>query len=182
MQTRGDKSVYIGLGGGNKGEMKDSSRMLITKDFCRTWSVSSLPLKRSETSGIFSVHFINDTDGVAVGGDYKNEDGTESNYAFTTNGGSTWSTTSPRVPPSGFRSCVAQYVSGKEIGLVAVGPNGTDLSTDLGHKWRRVSDKGFNVVRFSPDGKAGWAAGAEGWIAKWKTPKVAKSPADDATK
>lgn len=182
MQTRGDQSVYIGLGGGKDGQFKTSSRMLISRDYCRTWSVSSLPLKRSQSSGIFSVHFINDTDGVAVGGDYNNKDGTQSNYAFTTNGGKTWATPSPRVPPSGFRSCVAQYVRGKEIGLVAVGPNGTDLSTDLGHKWRRISDKGFNVVRFSPDGKTGWAAGSDGRIAKWKMPKVMKSkPKESAT-
>ena len=172
MQARGNKSLYIGLGGGKDGRTKASSRMLITQDFCKTWTASSLPLRRSETSGIFSVHFFNETDGVAVGGDYKNADSTESNYAFTSNGGKTWATPSPRVPPTGFRSCVAQYVSGKEIGLVAVGPNGTDLSTDLGHKWRRVSDKGFNVVAFSPDGMTGWAAGADGRIAKWKMPKV----------
>ena len=182
MQTRGQSSVYIGLGGGQNGQTKNSSRMFISTDYCKTWTVGSLPLKRSETSGIFSVHFINDTEGVAVGGDYQKQDSTESNYAFTSNGGETWATPDPRVPPSGFRSCVAQYVSGKEIGLVAVGPNGTDLSTDLGHKWRRISDKGFNVVRFSPDGKYGWAAGANGRIAKWKMPKVAKRDADKAKK
>ena len=82
MQTRGRDSIYIGLGGGNKGEMKDSSRLLVSRDFCKTWTVGVLPLKRAETSGIFSVHFFNDDDGVAVGGDYQNEDSTESNYAF----------------------------------------------------------------------------------------------------
>ena len=174
MQARGRKSLYIGLGGGKDGRTDPSSRMLITRDFCKTWTVSGLPLRRSATSGIFSVHFFNDEDGVAVGGDYKNADSTESNYAFTENGGETWSIPSPRVPPTGFRSCIAQYVSGKEIGLVAVGPNGTDLSSDLGHKWRRISDKGYNVVGFSPDGKTGWAAGADGRIAKWKMPKVKK--------
>lgn len=174
MQTRGRDSIYIGLGGGNKGEMKDSSRLLVSRDFCKTWTVGVLPLKRAETSGIFSVHFFNDDDGVAVGGDYQNEDSTESNYAFTSNGGESWAIPAIREPPSGFRTCVAQYVSGKEIGLVAVGPNGTDLSTDLGHKWRRISDKGFNVVRFSPDGKYGWAAGANGRIAKWKMPEYKK--------
>ena len=182
MQTRGLKTVYIGLGGGKNGQMKNSSRMFISRDYCKTWTVSSLPLKRSESSGIFSVHFINNTDGVAVGGDYQKEDSTESNYAFTSNGGKTWAIPSPRVPPSGFRSCVAQYVSGKEIGLVAVGPNGTDLSTDLGNKWRRISDKGFNVVRFSPDGKTGWAAGANGRIAKWKMPRIEKKPQSLGTK
>ena len=182
MQTRGKNAVYIGLGGGNNGEIKNSSRMLISRDYCKSWTVGNLPLKRSETSGIFSVHFFNDNDGVAVGGDYKNEDSTESNYAYTSDGGTTWVTPSPRVPPTGFRTCLAQYVSGKEVGLVAVGPNGTDVSTDLGNKWRRISDKGFNVVRFSPDGKTGWAAGADGRIAKWKMPKVEKKSKSAAAK
>jgi len=182
MQTRGQSSVYIGLGGGKSGQTKNSSRMLVSSDYCKTWTVGSLPLKRGKTSGIFSVHFINDTDGVAVGGDYQKQDSTEDNYAFTSNGGKTWATPSPRVPPTGFRTCVAQYVSGKEIGLVAVGPNGTDLSTDSGHKWRRISDKGFTVVRFSPDGKYGWAAGANGRIAKWKMPKIVKKSKSTAAK
>lgn len=171
MQTRGRDTVCIGLGGANKGEVKETSRVLVSRDYCKSWTVGSLPLTRSASSGVFSVHFFNDNDGVAVGGDYKNVDSTESNYAFTSDGGKTWVTPSPRVPPTGFRSCLAQYVSGNEVGLVAVGPNGTDLSTDLGRKWRRISDKGFHVVRFSPDGKTGWAAGANGRIAKWKMPK-----------
>ena len=171
MESGGDRSLYIGLGGGKNGQIKNSSRLLISRDYCKTWSVAMLPIKRSETSGIFSVHFINEKDGVAVGGNYKDHDSTESNYAYTSDGGKTWVTPSPRVPPSGFRSCVAEFISGKEIGLVAVGPNGTDLSTDLGSKWRRISDKGFHVVRFSPDGKTGWAAGADGRIAKWIMPK-----------
>lgn len=173
MQTLGATAVFIGLGGGKNGQFSASSRMLLSRDYCKTWTVASLPLKRSQTSGIFSVHFIDDIHGVAVGGDHKKFDATDGNYAFTSNGGKTWATTQVRVPPSGFRSCVSHYVSGAEIVLVTVGPNGTDLSTDLGHKWRRVSDKGFNVVGFSPDGKTGWAAGDGGKIAKWVKPKSA---------
>lgn len=181
MQTMGSTSVFIGLGGGKNGQVADSSRMLISGDYCKTWMVASLPMKRSQTSGIFSVHFIDDVHGVAVGGDYQKFDGTDGNYAFTSNGGKTWATPQVRQPPSGFRSCVAQYVSGSEIVLVAVGPNGTDLSTDLGHKWRRVSDKGFNVVRFSPDGQTGWAAGDDGRIAKWMMPEASDAEAQTAT-
>lgn len=172
MQTTGDRSVFIGLGGGKNGQSSERSRMLISRDFCKTWTVASLPLRRSQTSGIFSVHFIDDVHGVAVGGDYQNFNGTDGNYAFTSDGGKTWATAKVPAPPSGFRSCVAQSVSGSEIVLVAVGPNGTDLSTDLGHQWRRVSDKGFNVVQFSPDGQTGWAAGDGGRIAKWVKPEA----------
>ena len=51
--------------------------------------------------------------------------------------------------------------------MVAVGPSGTDLSTDLGNKWRKVSDKGYRVVNFASEGKIGFAAGDEGRIARW---------------
>ena len=60
-----------------------------------------------------------------------------------------------------------QFVDGKEIKLVAVGPSGTDLSTVLGNKWRKVSDKGFRVVGFETEGKIGFAAGDDGRIARW---------------
>ena len=51
--------------------------------------------------------------------------------------------------------------------FVAVGPNGTDLSTDLGKNWVRVSNQGFHAIQFSANGSVGWATGDDGRIAKW---------------
>lgn len=166
MESKGSQMLVVGLGGAEVGS-RDNSRVLVSKNYCQTWASGSVPVRRSETGGIFSVHFVTEKDGVVIGGDAKNPKATDRVYAVTSDGGNTWGVPSPAFPPSGFRSCVAQCVDGNEIKLVAVGPSGTDLSTDLGNKWRKVSDKGFRVVSFSPEGKIGFAAGDDGRISRW---------------
>jgi photosystem II stability/assembly factor-like uncharacterized protein len=167
----GENKCFIGLGGTEEGQTKSSSRVLITKNQGKTWMFGGpVPIQRSPSSGIFSLCFTDENRGVAVGGNYVEPNNTSSNYAVTRDGGKTWSTPSPRVPPSGYRSCVAAWKKGREIKMVAVGTNGTDLSTDLGSKWTRISNKGFNSVGFSLTGKAGWAVGADGSVAKWIMP------------
>ena len=168
----GEDTCYIGLGGAEKDKTKDSSRVLISRDRGKTWSFGGpVPIQRSPSSGIFSIWFDTDGHGVAVGGDYLDPEGSESNYAVTEDGGKSWTTPSPRVPPSGYRSCVASWKTGREVKLVAVGTNGTDMSTDLGNRWIRISNKGFNAVDFSETGNSGWAVGPEGTVARWVLPK-----------
>ena len=166
MESKGAQMLVVGLGGTESGS-RDNSRVLVSTDFCNTWRSGSVPVRRSEAGGVFSVHFTTEKDGVAIGGDEKNPDVRDRIYAVTSDGGNSWGVPSPAYPPSGFCSCVAQFVDGKEIKLVAVGPSGTDLSTDLGNKWRKVSDKGFRVVGFETEGKIGFAAGDDGRIARW---------------
>lgn len=168
MYTVGESVCFIGLGGAPEGLTGNTSRILISKDKGSTWQFGGpVPIASSPSSGIFSIWFADEQRGVAVGGDYLNADNTQSNYAVTADGGKTWTTPNPRIPPTGYRSCVTAYRSGREVKVVAVGPNGTDMSTDLGNKWVRISNKGFNAVSFSPDGKKGWGVGAEGKVAKW---------------
>ena len=164
----GEDTCFIGLGGTEENQTRTNSRILISRDRGRSWNFGGpVPIVRSPSSGIFSVWFADTRKGVAVGGDYLNADDTASNYAVTRDGGKTWTTPSPRVPPSGYRSCVASWKNGREIKLVAVGTNGTDISTDLGNKWIRVSNKGFNSVGFSRTGGSGWAVGQDGSVARW---------------
>ena len=164
----GENFCVIGLGGMEENQFRNNSRMLISKDRGKSWNFGGpVPIKRSPSAGIFSLWFADEENGVAVGGDYLKADDTESNYAVTRDGGETWTTPSPRVPPNGYRSCVASWKKGREIKLVAVGTNGTDMSTDLGDKWIRISKKGFNSVAFSDTGRTGWAVGADGSVARW---------------
>lgn len=164
----GEDVCFIGLGGTEENQTRSNSRMLISTDKGKTWGFGGpIPIQRSPSAGIFSVWFADSRNGVAIGGDYKKPEETGSNYAVTRDGGRTWTTPAPRVPPSGFRSCVASWKQGREVKLVAVGTNGTDMSTDLGDKWVRISDKGFNAVDFSDTGRSGWAVGPEGSVARW---------------
>lgn len=163
------KKVFIGLGSHLEGQASQTSRILFTVDSARSWKKTAVPIARSPSAGIFSICFANKKNGVAVGGDYKRPDDSSSNFSVTNDGGRTWSTPALREPPTGFRSCVSVWLKyGREINMIAVGPNGTDRSTDLGQKWHRISNEGFHSVDFAPDGRFGWAVGAKGRIAKWQ--------------
>ena len=157
MITTGKQRVFIGLGGALPESSSRTSRILISENGGKDWVAATVPMMRNPSAGIFSICFANAKDGVAVGGDYKQPDGTRSNYAATHDGGKTWKTPRPRQPPSGYRSCVAKWVDDRELNFISVGPNGTDLSTDLGESWTRISNEGFNSIQFTADGRFGWA-------------------------
>jgi len=69
---------------------------------------------------------------MAVGGDFKAPERRTGTATFFTGG--KWQ--APDTPPNGYRSAVAYYAEGKA--WIAVGPNGTDISTDDGRNWRAL--------------------------------------------
>ena len=84
-------------------------------------------------------------DMVAVGGDYKAIDDQQGTAAFT---GGTNKFQAAQTPPRGYRSAVAYDAAAKT--WIAVGPNGTDISTDSGRNWRALkpaSDDAPNAGR-----------------------------------
>jgi hypothetical protein len=48
---------------------------------------------------------------------------------------------------------------------LAVGPTGSDVSTDGGRNWRPFDTGTFDAVQCAPDGSC-WASGAKGRIAR----------------
>ena len=172
----GGSYAWIGTGAAAK------ARVLRTTDRGRTWKIAETPLVAGPSAGIFSVAFRDIQHGVIVGGDYKKENEAVDNLALTNDGGATWKLVKGL---SGFRSAVA-YVPvsitralarGSVPGavatasilskaLMAVGPSGTDYSTDDGRNWTRLEGPGFDTLSFArgPDrGRvAAWAAGARG--------------------
>ena len=182
MFTSGKQKAFIALGGDLPDKSTNASRILVSDDAGKVWAAAKVPMARNASAGIFSICFANPLDGVAVGGDYKQPDDTTNNYATTHDGGKSWQIPNKRQPPSGYRSCVAKWVDGREVNFVSVGPSGTDLSSDLGDHWRRVSNEGFHAVDFTPDGKHGWATGADGRIAQWLGISKVKSGKRDANK
>ena len=155
----------IGLGSALEGEQFKSSRIVLSEDRGTTWTDVEVPMARNQSSGIFSLAFANNRMGVAVGGNYLKPEDASSNIAVSSDGGKTWKRPDGK-PPREFRSGVAALKrEGKTI-FVAVGPGGTDWSSD-GNSWSPVSDEGFHAIQFTTDGNAGWATGVNGRIAKW---------------
>jgi len=158
----------IALGGAKPGDEFELSRIVSTKDDGVSWTVQIVPMRRSEAGGIFSVCRLSTDSWAAVGGNYKQADDTNQTAAWTRDAGNSWKSVS-KSSPSGYRSSVACCLdsSGNQV-LVTVGPNGTDFSRDRGESWERIADEGFHAIDFSPDRKAGWAAGSDGRISRWR--------------
>jgi photosystem II stability/assembly factor-like uncharacterized protein len=173
MCVDGEHGLYIALGGAVPGERHPSSRVVYSNDRGKTWSTTTVPIPRAQTSGIFSIEVQDGRHAVAVGGDYSKPDSTTGNVAVAPHSIREWSVPT-RSGPRGYRSCVARIQRGKSGAkpidrtrwLIAVGPNGTDISKDGGHSWQLVNELGFHSVQFAPDGAVGWATGADGRVAK----------------
>jgi len=161
--VEGKRNVWFGTGGAS------GARVFRSADGGRTWAVATTPIIHGKSAGIFSVAFRDAKRGVVVGGDYTKEGESKQNAAVTRDGGRTW-TNINGAPPNGYRSCVA-YVrgAGARPYLVAVGPSGSDYSTDEGMTWRSFGAEGFHTASFTRagDGGAGWAAGEQGRVAKF---------------
>src|ERR1700752_1403918 len=120
--------VWIGTGAAA------SSRVLRSKDGGRTWALAQTPVASGPSAGIFSIAFADATHGIVVGGDYKAESVANDNAAVTSDGGATWTLVKGL---SGFRS-VAAYRPDDATKIIAVGPSGTDVSTDRGKTWTSI--------------------------------------------
>ncbi len=136
-------------------------------------SAYALPLwQGTETTGANSVAVL-DTDTrkggntiVVVGGDFTKPASDSLACFYSTDRGKTWK--APKVPPHGYRSCVA-FLS--KTHLVSCGINGVDYSVDKGEKWNWISREGFNVCAIAKKGSAVYLAGNGGKIAKLLYPK-----------
>ena len=136
------------------------ARVLHTPDRGRTWTIAETPLRAGQTSGIYSIAFRDEMNGVIVGGDYSKEAEAVDNAAVTKDGGRTWTLVTGL---SGFRSVVA-YVPGLKTALLAIGPQGSDVSADDGQTWTKVEGPGFDTFSFVRGAAVGWGAGARGAI------------------
>ena len=158
--VEGKRNVWFGTGG------ISGARVFRSTDAGRTWTATAVPIVHGKSAGVFSLAFRDAKRGVAVGGDYTKEGESNNNAAVTRDGGRTW-TLVQDARPNGYRSCVA-YVRGAgdaRAFLVAVGPSGSDYSTDEGATWRSFGAEGFHTASFARG--AGWAAGEQGRVAKY---------------
>lgn len=150
--------AWIGTGGA-------VARVLVSTDHGRSWRAVATPLRSGAPSaGVFSIAFRDARHGVAAGGDYQDPAAAERTLAWSDDGGESW-TAAAVPPPSGHRASVA-FIRGRGTPTwIAVGRNGSDLSTDDGRHWRRFSSEGYYVLSVGRDGSV-WAAGADGRVGK----------------
>lgn len=134
------------------------ARVFHTSDMGLTWKVYYTPMVQGkETTGIYSVAFYNEKQGIICGGNYLDKFGNSANKAITYNGGKTWQVVSENEVPK-YVSCV-QYVpnsEGKE--LFAVSTNGIFYSSNSGKNWQKVSEEGFYSIRIV-NKKIAWLSG-----------------------
>ena len=141
-------NIYFGTGG-------PSARIFRSADSGRSWTAVETPMASgNSSSGIFSVacrgRYV-----VAVGGDYKEPDRASKVAIYSKDFGASWNLAAQQ--PQGYRSGVV-FLSDKDI--VAVGPNGIDLSFDTGAHWTRSDILNLNSVRHVGD--QAWAVGPKG--------------------
>ena len=158
-----------------------------------SWTVADLPLRAGGASrGAFSVAFGDARNGVAVGGDYKAIGDPTAVYAFTTDGGATWTPSPGRDRPdgpSGFRSAVAWLPDRPRPTYLTLGPAGGDLSRDGGISWVPTGARpgtsgadptkdpaGWHALAVSPSGRFAWAVGEGGRIGRLDLAEALKAP------
>lgn len=136
------------------------ARVFHTPDMGLTWEVYDTPIIQGKNStGIYSVDFYSEKQGIICGGDYTDMNGNYANKAITFNGGKTWELVSENTEPK-YVSCV-QYIpntQGKEV--FAVSENGIFYSKSSGRIWEKVSDESFHAIRFVNENSA-WVSGNE---------------------
>ncbi|MEE8523382.1 MAG: hypothetical protein V3T72_05580 [Thermoanaerobaculia bacterium] len=143
------------------------ARVFRSTDYGQSWTVASTPIQSGAGSaGIFSLAFRDALHGVAVGGDYTQPDDATANAARTADGGVTWELVDAS-PPGGYSSGVA-YAPDRPA-LITVGTSGSDRSDDDGATWSSFGSVGYNSVRFAGSPCGGWAAGADGRLARLDT-------------
>jgi photosystem II stability/assembly factor-like uncharacterized protein len=131
----GDGVGYIGWGG-------DEVRVFKTTDYGNTWKAQLTPMPKNQSgTGIYSMAFKDEMNGVAVGGNWEYSD-CDSSKIYTKDGGKTWHLSNG---VQGYRSCVTYL---KDQTYISTGTNGTDISIDGGKSWTMLDTIGFNAIQF----------------------------------
>ncbi|MEW2527924.1 oxidoreductase [Streptomyces sp. NPDC047071] len=159
--SAGPRDVWLATGGAAR------ARVLHSADRGLTWTAADAPIPAGDPArGVFGLAFRDRTHGLAVGGDYRAGEASPRAAAATRDGGRTWRPAARPVPA--YRSGVAWLPYSRTTAL-AVGPTGTDLTTDAGRSWRTVDDGSYDTVDCAPD-LGCWAAGEKGRVARLERP------------
>jgi photosystem II stability/assembly factor-like uncharacterized protein len=150
------QTTYLATGG------IDPPRLFVSKDRGHTWRVTTVPIVGSPSAGAFSVRFRDRHNGIVVGGNLADVTASIGTGAWSDDGGWSWHPAS--VTPHGYRSGSAWLPHERDV-AVAVGPTGSDVTTDAGRTWSTFDSGSFDSVECSSDG-ACWASGEQGRVAR----------------
>ena len=144
--------VWLATGGAK-------ARIFHSPDQGGSWEVFDTPiLHGGAMTGIFTVDFYDEMNGVVFGGNWDEQSINVSNKAITKDGGITWQLINDGKTP-GYRSCV-QYIPGSEAnGIIATGIPGISYSLNGGKSWQGLDHKYYYTIRMAPLGKVAWLAG-----------------------
>lgn len=134
------------------------ARVFHSPDRGKTWEVFNTPIiEGGQMTGIFSVSFLDDKNGVIIGGDWNKKEQNTMNKARTEDGGRTWVLIADGKEP-GYRSEIRYLPGGKGKRVIAAGIPGVSISNDGGDSWQKLSDESFYTIG-SSDGNILWLAG-----------------------
>lgn len=152
VQIIGD-SIWL-VSGGTK------ARVFHSENRGESWSVYNTPIiNGGQMTGIYSTHFYDSKHGFIFGGDWNSKETNTKNKAFSDDGGRTWTLLANGEYP-GYRSSVRYIPNSNAKKLIAVGTPGTSLTKDGGKSWVPLNKESFYTIRFTPNGKTAWLAGA----------------------
>jgi hypothetical protein len=150
--TAGSRDAWIATGGGAQ------SRVLRTHDGGRTWRAATTAVPSGPSAGIYSLAVRGRGQLLAVGGDFALPDAGvvsatsfDAGHRFLTGGAN-----------GGYRSGSA-WLPRAWASAIAVGPTGSDVSTDAGRHWRTFDTTSLDSVACTRDG-ACWGSGEAGRV------------------
>ena len=135
------------------------ARVFHSADRGRSWEVFDTPITQGgNMTGIYSVDFRDEENGIIFGGDWEDQANNRLNKAITKDGGKSWQLISDGKAP-GFRSCV-QYIPGsKGQQILAIGLPGLSYSSDGGKSWNTFSNESYYTIRIVDSGNVAWMGG-----------------------
>ncbi|WP_432093595.1 WD40/YVTN/BNR-like repeat-containing protein [Streptomyces sp. bgisy100] len=167
LTVSGSRDVWLATGGG------PTARILHSADRGRTFEPAESTVPAGDPArGVFAVAFRG-RHGIAVGGDYRPGQPSPQAAATSRDSGRGWNPS--RRPPTAYRSGVT-WLPGVRTAAIAVGPTGSDLTTDSGRSWRTFDPGSFDTVDCAPARSAAYR-GRDGATAR-RLPEARHAPAD----
>jgi photosystem II stability/assembly factor-like uncharacterized protein len=161
--VQGTSNVWFATGGASV------ARVFHSGDRGKTWQVAETPMHPANaSSGIFSLAFKDEKNGIAVGGDYQKPEGSDlPNVMLTHDGGKTWQLGVATEPKGLYLSGVAVLPIPASPKSVSVGIKGMYLPTVISNGgWTHVGEENLNSVATfkNADLIHIWAVGPKGTV------------------